>query len=103
MPEAEDQPKNLLLRRLPNAVAQAVMDAAEFVHVDLRESLIQANKPLQFVDFPESGVMCMLTPMDDGSLVEIATIGREGLVGVSLVLGVESVFEIAFCQVPGTA
>lgn len=103
MAHSEGKPRNSLLRRLPERVAQAVIDAAEFVHIDLRENLIEANKPLQFVDFPETGVMCLLTPMDDGSLVEVATIGREGLIGVPLLLGVNSVSEIAFCQVPGTA
>jgi CRP-like cAMP-binding protein len=73
------------------------------VHVDLRESLIEANKPIEFVDFPEGGVMCLLTPMDDGTLVEIATVGNEGAVGVQVILEVSSIAEVAFCQVPGAA
>lgn len=95
--------RNLLLNRLPEAVTQAVLAAGEFVHIDMRESLIEANKPIQFVDFPETGVMCLLTPMSDGSLVEIATIGREGMVGVPVALGVNTISQMAFCQVPGTA
>lgn len=98
-----DSPKNLLLRRLSAPVRKAILAEAEFVHIDIRENLIEPNKPIPFVDFPESGVMCLLTPMSDGSLVEIATIGREGLMGVPLVLGVMTVSEVAFCQVPGTA
>ncbi|MBY0548326.1 MAG: Crp/Fnr family transcriptional regulator [Candidatus Obscuribacterales bacterium] len=95
--------RNLLLNRLPAPVVQAILGAAEFVHIDMREGLFEPNKPIEFVDFPESGVMCLLTPMSDGSLVEIATIGREGMVGVSVALGVPSVGAVAFCQVPGTA
>lgn len=98
-----DEPRNLLLRKLSPPVRQAVLSAAEYEHVDMRESLIKPNKQIEFVDFPESGVMCLLTPMSDGSLVEIATIGKEGMIGVPVALGINSVGEVAFCQVPGTA
>ncbi len=96
-------PKNLLLRRLSAPTREAILSQAEFVHIDVRENLIESNKPIRFVDFPESGVMCLLTPMSDGSLVEIATIGKEGMTGFPLILGVSTVGEVAFCQVTGTA
>lgn len=99
----DELPRNLLLRKLSEPVRQDLLSVAEFVHIDIRENLIEPNKPIPFVDFPESGVMCLLTPMSDGSLVEIATIGKEGMMGVPVALGVHSVSEVAFCQVPGTA
>ncbi len=98
-----DEPRNLLLRSLPLAIREAILNASELVHLDLRENLIEPNKPIRFVDFPESGVMSLLQPMDDGSLVEIANIGSEGMVGVTVVLGVRTIGEIAFCQVEGSA
>ncbi len=100
---SDESPRNLLLRKLSEAVRNDVLSVAEFVHIDIRENLIEPNKPIEFIDFPESGVMCLLTPMSDGSLVEIATIGKEGMVGVPVALGVHTVGEVAFCQVPGTA
>lgn len=102
MPVDIENPKNLLLRRLSEPVRKAVLSEAEFVHIDIRENLIEANKPIPFIDFPESGVICLLTPMSDGSLVELATIGKEGMVGIPVILGVSAVGEVAFCQVPGT-
>jgi len=98
-----DNPKNLLLRRLSEPIRQSVLACAEYVHVDLRENLIEPDKPILFVDFPESGVICLLTPMSDGSLVELATIGKEGMVGVPVILGAMSVGEVAFCQVAGAS
>jgi hypothetical protein len=83
-----DEPRNLLLRSLPLAIREAILNASELVHLDLRENLIEPNKPITFLDFPESGVMSLLQPMADGSLVEIANIGNEGMVGVTVVLGV---------------
>jgi CRP-like cAMP-binding protein len=96
-------PRNLILRKLSRTAAEAVLAAAEFIHLDLREYIIESNKPIKFVDFPETGVMSLLTPMDDGSLIEIATIGNEGMVGVPLVMGVSAISELVFCQVVGTA
>lgn len=101
MSDSRALPRNSLLRKLSEPVRLAVLDASELVHIDMRESLIEPNKPMEFVDFPESGVMCLLTPMDDGGLVEVATIGNEGMLGTPIVLGVDTVSEVAFCQVPG--
>jgi len=95
--------RNLLLRTLPAHVAAAVYAAGEVVHLELREHVIEPNKVQKFVDFPETGVMSLLTPMDDGSLVEIATVGNEGMIGVSQIYGVFTVAEICFCQVVGSS
>lgn len=103
MSKNENPPRNLLLRKLSEPVRQAILSVGEFAHIDIRENLIEPHKPIQSVFFPESGVMCLLTPMSDGSLVEIATVGKEGMMGVPIALGVNTVAEVAFCQVPGTA
>jgi CRP-like cAMP-binding protein len=97
------EPRNLLLRSFSEATRRAGLDASELVHLDLRDDIIVRDKPITFVDFPENGVMSILTPMENGSLVEIANIGKEGMVGVSVLMGVHDVSEVAFCQVQGSA
>ena len=98
-----DTPKNLLILGLPADVAQAILSQSEFVHLDLRENIIDPNKPIAFVDFPEAGVMSMLQPMADGRVVEIANIGNEGMVGSTAALGVSTIAQVVFCQVEGSA
>jgi CRP-like cAMP-binding protein len=94
------EPKNLMLRNLPSMVRNKILSSAEAVHLDLREPVIEAFKPVEHVDFPESGVISLLMPMDGGKLVELASVGKEGMVGLPVLLGVSTIGEIAFCQVP---
>lgn len=98
-----DQPKNLLLLSLAPDITQEILNQSELVHLDLREHIIEPNKTIGFIDFPETGVMSILQPMADGSLVEIANIGNEGMVGVTVALGVSTIGELIFCQVEGSA
>jgi len=98
-----DDPQNLILRSLSEGVRTAVMAAAEPVHFNLRERACEPNSDCKYVDFIESGVMSLLTVMDDGTLVELATIGREGMLGVSVALGVSSIAELVICQVEASA
>ncbi|MGH2510465.1 MAG: Crp/Fnr family transcriptional regulator [Ktedonobacteraceae bacterium] len=97
------QPRNLLLRKLPEHQLAYILAVAEFVHVDLREPIIEPYKPMGFVDFPESGVISIVTQLDNGRMIEIANIGNEGFVGIPIFLKVEAVPEKAFCQVQATA
>lgn len=93
------QPRNLLLGSLSPAPLEMLLKHADFVHLELKENLIEANKSIQFVDFPEFGVMSVLRRMDDGTQVEIATIGNEGMIGFPLLMGVDTIQELVLCQV----
>lgn len=97
------EPRNLILRMLSKNAVEEILAAAEFVHLELRETIIEPNKPIKYVDFPETGVMSLMTPIDAGTLIEIATIGYEGMVGSSLALGVSFIPDTVFCQVIGSA
>jgi CRP-like cAMP-binding protein len=49
--------------------------------------LFEPARPIDHVYFPVSGVISLVTPLEDGNIVEVATIGNEGIVGVPLVAG----------------
>ena len=97
------QPENFLLRSLPPEIWRAVVDKSELVQLDLHESIIKPNIAMTFVDFPENGVVSLLQPMGDGSLVEVANIGNEGMLGVTALFDAFEIGETAFCQVEGKA
>jgi CRP-like cAMP-binding protein len=65
-----------------------------------RLSLLQQDQPIQHVFFPEGGVCSLTTSMKDGSAVEVATVGREGMVGFELLIGSPISTVDAFVQVP---
>jgi len=51
--------------------------------------LMDADSPLDHVFFPDSGVVSVVAVYADGSIVEIATIGREGFASANAVFGTE--------------
>ena len=56
-------------------------------HLTVKTVLFDPGQPIQFVHFPVDGVISLVTPLADGNIVEVATIGNEGIVGVPLVPG----------------
>ncbi|MFA6208506.1 MAG: Crp/Fnr family transcriptional regulator [Candidatus Obscuribacterales bacterium] len=97
-----NQPRNLLLSSLSSPIIEDVRAVSELVHFDMRENIIEPNTTINFVDFLESGVLSLMSVMEDGSNIELAMIGREGMIGLPLLLGVETVGQKVACQVDAT-
>jgi CRP-like cAMP-binding protein len=77
---------NRLLAALPPADYARILPSLTVVPLKLKELLHKPDEPVGDVYFPGGGFCSMLTVLEDGSMVEIATIGREGMVGTSAVL-----------------
>jgi len=73
---------NDLLAALPAEVLQRLLPALERVPLALKEVLHQTGQPIEYVYFPGGGFVSELTVLETGEMVEIATIGREGVVGI---------------------
>ena len=58
---------------------------------------------VEAVLFPESGIVSLITTLDDGEQVEVGVVGREGLIGLPLVFGDDRSLVEARVQVEGTA
>ena len=78
--------QNLLLAALPADEYNRIVPSLETVPLKLKSLLHRAGDPIEYVYFPGGGFCSMLTVLKDGGMVEVATIGREGMVGVSAVL-----------------
>jgi CRP-like cAMP-binding protein len=63
-----------------------VAQSLDTVPLKLKSLIHRAGDPVEHVYFPGGGFCSMLTVLKDGSMVEVATIGREGMVGVTAVL-----------------
>jgi CRP-like cAMP-binding protein len=77
---------NRLLAALPAADYSRILPSLTVVPLKLKDVLHKPGDPIRDVYFPGGGFCSMLTVLADGRMVEIATIGREGVVGVSAVL-----------------
>jgi CRP-like cAMP-binding protein len=55
--------------------------------LEIKTVLFEPGQVIEHVYFPLNGVISLVTPLEDGAIVEVATVGNEGVVGVPLVLG----------------
>ena len=92
---------NRLLSSLPRAVLERLMPDLVLRPLELRQVLQARGVPVEHVIFPLDGVASMISLGDSGGSIEVATIGREGIVGLPLFLGGESAAGEVFIQVPG--
>jgi len=59
----------------------------ETVALRQQEVLYEADRPISYIHFPRSGVVSLLINLPGGGMVEVAMVGREGMLGVLAFLG----------------
>ena len=59
----------------------------DIVPLKLKEIIHKPGEPIRHVYFPGGGFCSVLTVLEDGNMVEVATVGSEGMVGASVLLG----------------
>lgn len=94
---------NRLLASLPREEYERLVPYLEPVFLDFKRELYQPNVSIEFVYFPLDGVYSLLSLTSEGELIEVATVGNEGIIGLPVFLGVREIPGIAMCQVPGNA
>ena len=92
---------NFLLAALPDAEWQRWRHFLERVEMPLGQVLYEAGATLTHVYFPTTSIVSLLYVMENGASAEIAVVGNEGLVGVSLFMGGESTPSRAVVQSGG--
>jgi CRP-like cAMP-binding protein len=95
--------ENRLLTALPRQEYDRLLPDLEKVPVNLKDILHEANGPITHVVFPLSGVVSLVLVMEDGLLLEVGTVGNEGLVGIPAFLGADRSSTTAICHIPGEA
>ena len=81
---------NHLLGALPSHEWQALAPHLELVHLRTEQLLCDSGQRIHHVYFPTTAIISMLSTMEDGSSVEIAAVGREGMTGVPVLTGGET-------------
>ena len=98
---ALDPKTNQLLAALPVADLQRWLPQLEPVQMPLGEVLYESGRALSHVYFPTSSIVSLLYVMENGASAEIAVVGNEGVVGISLFMGGESTPSRAVVQSAG--
>lgn len=95
--------QNQLLRALPRAEYNRLLPGLTDVTLRHGEVLFDRGERIGYVYFPQRSVVSLLAPVRDGPGVEVAIIGNEGIVGLSVFLGTATSQSRAVSQVPDGA
>jgi len=100
---SSDWPRNRLLLALPPRNLKRLMPELEQISCQRAQVLMDADSALDHVFFPDSGVVSVVAVYADGSIIEMATVGREGFTDVQAVFGAKRSSVQLLVQIPGNA
>ena len=103
MPLQQSPRQNHLLGALPEDVYNRLLPDLEPVSMSLGEVVYESGIQMRHVYFPTTSIVSLLYVMEDGASAEIAIVGHEGVVGISLFMGGESTPSRAAVQSAGEA
>jgi CRP-like cAMP-binding protein len=95
--------QNHLLAALPLNICERLYPSLELVPLKLGAVLYESGGVMQHVYFPTDSIVSLLYVLEDGASAEIAVVGNEGMVGISLFMGGESTPSRAVVQSAGHA
>jgi CRP-like cAMP-binding protein len=101
-PSPDSRPKNKLLASLPREDFERLRPHLRTTAVKAKHVFQAANERIREIVFLNGGVASMTTVMHDGTMVETATIGTEGLLGMEAFLGGDIASGETMLQVPDT-
>jgi CRP-like cAMP-binding protein len=102
-PVARNGFRNRILDRLPGKELTRIRKALTKIDAVIRDEIYEPNKPFKHVYFPETAIASVVNVLDDGTEIEVATIGYEGMVGLSVFLGTNQSPARSFWQIAGRA
>jgi len=95
--------QNYLLAALPAEVFERLSPDLELITMPLGEVLYESGGQLQHVYFPTTAILSLHYVMENGATAEIAGVGNEGVVGISLFMGGDTTPSSAVVQTAGHA
>lgn len=102
--ESQHRPEqNNLLAILKPEDKERVFPNLELVHMSLGQNIYAPDTEIRYVWFPTDSIVSLLHVMENGQSAEIAVVGKEGIVGISLFMGGETTSSWAIVQSEGYA
>jgi CRP-like cAMP-binding protein len=92
---------NIILAQLSQERLADLRQHLQRIELEVRKVIYEPNRPIDYAYFVETGVISIISIMNDGASIEVGAIGKEGLAGACLLLGAKSVPYQYFVQIAG--
>ena len=99
----DDPKQNLILAALPAQDYERMLPDLEFVTMPLGWTMSESGDHINYLHFPTSGVVSLIYDLENGSKSEVALVGNEGMVGISIFMGGDSMPSSTEVQSAGSA
>lgn len=99
----QDEVANVILASLPAPEFDALAPSLERVSFATGATLFEVEAAPGRVYFIESGLLSLISTLEDGNSIEVAALGREGLAGLVMLIGADAAVHTALAQVGGHA
>lgn len=104
MPQDSQTPvESQLLAAISQEEHDRLLPDLENVFLDFKQVLYEPREPISHVYFPNNAVVSLLNLMADGAAVEVGVVGYEGIVGLPVFLGIDTISGKAIVQIAGDA
>lgn len=94
---------NQLLTALPPSEYQRLLPHLQPVLLTSGQILYQSQEQIRDVYFPEQGLISIVTILENGANIEAARVGKDGVLGISIILGSDSSINSAMVLIAGRA
>jgi len=95
--------QNQILGALPREDYERLLPHLELVQMPLGWTVSESDDHVDYVHYPITGIISLIHELEDGSSSEIALVGNEGMLGISIYMGGESMSSGTVVQSPGQA
>ena len=95
--------RNAVLNGLDDATLESLLAHLKEVELSRGDQLYDRGTPVEYVHFITEGMVSLVHDFNDGETVEIATVGREGVSGISVFLAATGPAERSMVQISGAA
>jgi CRP-like cAMP-binding protein len=95
--------QNKLLSALPTQEYERLLPYMEAVSLNFQQIIYAPNQSIDYVYFPNSGIISLVNITEDGRTIEAAMVGNEGMAGIPVFLGADRMPGQAISQVVGNA
>jgi CRP-like cAMP-binding protein len=94
---------NQLLAGLPRALRERLLERSESVELRVAQVLSTCGERMRYVYFPSNSFISLITPLEGHAGLEVGLVGDEGMVGISVILGIQAAPVQALVQGAGAA